>query len=356
MSVTIEPLSVPETVNTEVEEYARVVNASYSHSAGTGILTWEAKNLLAQLQNQTYSTSRAYLARDGGRIVGATSLQFDNSTAREAEIMVAVDPAHPDPSLADSLYGRIEREAAALGRGLLIDYVPTSADASRLAESDVIRPPSGVAGVPRGDARSRILMARGYELGLVERASVFERPADASELRRILDAASADAGSDYEPIWWSRRTPEEHVDAYAYAVSRMSTDVPSGDIDVDEQTWDAERIRARDERHASVGHLFCVAAVVHRPSAQIVAFNELIVASDRAKPTENGGTLVLSEHRGHRLGTIVKALGLLRWLEAAPESPAVFTFNAEENRYMLDVNERVGFRPVFWEGAWSRQL
>jgi len=356
MTFTIHPLTVTESVGAELREYARVLNSSYAHDAGVRLLEWTAEGLLAQMQNQTYSTARAFLARDGERIVGAASLTFDNSTSHEAEIVVATDPDYADAAVAGALYDAIEKEAAALGRDRLIDYVATRGDASTLDEADLLRPVSGIGAVPRDDPRARLLLGRGYSLGLVERASVFARPDEPSGLQRILDDALATAGDDYAPVWWSGRTPKEHAEAYAYAVSRMSTDVPTGDVEVEEQTWDADRIRARDDRHERAGHLFCVAAVAHRPTGRIVAFNELIVGSDRAKPTENGGTLVLAEHRGHRLGTIVKVLGLLRWREVAPESPSVFTFNAEENRPMLDVNEAVGFVPAFWEGTWSKQL
>ncbi|WNY33426.1 hypothetical protein Q9Q99_15295 [Curtobacterium flaccumfaciens] len=69
-----------------------------------------------------------------------------------------------------------------------------------------------------------------------------------------------------------------------------------------------------------------------------------------------GDTLVVREHRGHRLGWLLKAVGIETVQQEHPGHPSIITFNAEENRHMLDVNEAVGFVGVGCAGVWERRV
>src|SRR5690606_27927064 len=134
--------------------------------------------------------------------------------------------------------------------------------------------------------------------------------------------------------------------------ARMSTDAPSAGLDMPEETWDAARIAKHDEQYTASQRLIHVTAAQHIATGQLCAFNELVIGKDRTGVTHQEDTLVLKEHRGHRLGLLVKCAGLVAWRDIAPDSPRVITYNAEENRPMLSINEAIGFTPVSYEGAW----
>ncbi len=53
---------------------------------------------------------------------------------------------------------------------------------------------------------------------------------------------------------------------------------------------------------------------------------------------------------------LLKVANLAHLEREFPGHPSVITFNAEENRPMHDVNERLGFEAIAVEGAWQKKL
>jgi len=120
--------------------------------------------------------------------------------------------------------------------------------------------------------------------------------------------------------------------------------------------WDAARVAEHERPYLEAGRTLHVTAAQHVATGELSAFNELVIGADRAQATHQEDTLVLAAHRGHRLGMLVKCAALREWRTIAPDSPRVITYNAEENRPMLDINERIGFTPVAHNGAWKKIL
>jgi len=89
---------------------------------------------------------------------------------------------------------------------------------------------------------------------------------------------------------------------------------------------------------------------------RLVAFTDLAVPLARPERAHQGGTLVLHEHRGHRLGALVKAAVLREVLASHPQVPRISTVNAEGNRPMVAVNEALGFVPAGNLSSWALRL
>jgi len=136
----------------------------------------------------------------------------------------------------------------------------------------------------------------------------------------------------------------------------MSTEEPGAGLDEPEDVWTVERLVATEDRLAKGPRTLVTSAVEHVPTGTIAGFTTLSVPTEVDRTIAQEDTLVRREHRGHRLGMLLKLANLLEVQRRYPGHPAVITFNAEENRHMLDVNEAVGFVPIGYEGAWRKDL
>ena len=355
--LTVRPIVIPATLDAPDAgpflELVRIANAVCRHDAGHDYLDEEPEEMLGFMQDQADWTQPAFAAIRDGVVIGAVKLMISNEPdASTVEFDLMIDPPMWGQGAEEILLAEVEREAR--DRGL--STIQTWTLHRPGAPGPRLEPPTGWGSIPADDRQTVFQLENGFSLEQVERNSVFDLTGDLSLVERMLAEAQAVAGPDYRLVTWTAPTPPEHRDGFAYALSRMSTDAPTGGMVVDEQHWDAARVERRDARQRAQGLTVSVAAVVHEPSGTVAAYNELVISEDHSGATQQYGTLVLKEHRGRRLGPIVKCANLLRWREVVPESPRVSTFNAEENRHMLDINETIGFVPASYAGAWKKVL
>lgn len=349
------PVVVPERLDgdggRDFRAMADVFNTALHHDLRLDHLRWDAAEILPAWQDQTDRLQAGFLAWQAGRPAGALQLTAPlEAAATELEFdLLALPDARAEVAVEEALLETLLREARRLGRTQVQTYTLHRAD----ADGERMASPTGFGSIPV-DRYTRFYRDHGFALQQVERNSTLDLTAPLDRVRELLARAEAAAGASYRLRTWTAPTPPQWREEFAHVISRMSTDAPFAGLTVTEETWDAARVARRDERLQAGGVLVSVAVVEHVPTGRLVAYNELTIGADRTRPTNQWGTLVLREHRGHRLGTLVKCANILRWRELAPQSPMITTFNAEENRPMLDVNEALGFTPVTVAGAWQR--
>jgi GNAT superfamily N-acetyltransferase len=356
-TLTISRVRVPERVDAAdagpFRAIAEIGNALCRHDTGHDYFDQTAEELLPSWQDTNDQLHIGFVAERGGEIVGVATMmlpQDEGATSFDFDLMPV--PELWGEGIEEALLTTIEDEARAIGRPVVQTWTLHRPDAGgeRLAS------PTGYGSIPAADRQTLFMQRHGYSLEQAERNSVFDLTGPFDTVERMLAEATAVAGPDYRVVSWLSPTPDAYRDGFAYAISRMSTDVPTGEIVWTEEQWDAARVERRDARLLAGGHTISVVCVEHIPTGTIAAYNELTIGADHTAATHQWGTLVLKEHRGRRLGTIVKCANLNRWRELMPDSPRVSTFNAEENRPMLDINEAIGFVPASYAGAWKKVL
>ncbi|KGM15110.1 hypothetical protein N867_11890, partial [Actinotalea fermentans ATCC 43279 = JCM 9966 = DSM 3133] len=364
-SWTILTAPVPETLDAPdawaLHGVGRVSHEHEQRMWGYADLMYPSWYLLADLRPQLYAIRRVFVAVPDGvteptadDVVGFAKLTLplqDNTHLADVELYV--HPDHVDDGADAALLEAAETLAAEHGRTSLVTW------SEQVGEPDpgpgVLEPPTG-SGRVDGNARgARFLADHGYVLEQAERYSLLRLPLPDGLRERHQAEAAARAGADYRLVTWTDRAPDEWVDQVAVLEMRMSTDVPKGDLDFEESRWDAARVRDWERRVAESQHGMLVTAAVHVPTQTLGAFTVLRYPIAYEEIVFQDDTLVLSEHRGRRLGMLVKAENLRRLAELRPGAARVHTWNAEENSFMLAINVALGFRPTGVAGMWQKR-
>ncbi|WP_396641235.1 GNAT family N-acetyltransferase [Microbacterium sp.] len=349
------PLVIPESIDAEdaadFRAMTEVRNAVYRYTSGHDDHSMSPGELLPNYRTEPYEIRLSWLVLDDGRPVGRVGLDLPIETeSRVAYLLIELLPDVRGRGIGTRALELVERVAREHGRSVLQSWAEHPDRPGPRLE-----PPTGFGSIPADDPGARFYVRHGFTLEQIERNSAFDLRGPFDEVDRLFEEATA-AAEGYRIVSWNAPTPPRFAEGYAWMKSRMVTDAPAAAIEYDEEKWDAERVALGDARAIDGGRLLHVTAAQHIPTGGLCAFNELAIGPDRTAASHQEDTLVLRAHRGHRLGMLVKCAGLRAWRELVPDSPRVITYNAEENRPMLDINEAIGFVPIAYEGAWKKVL
>ena len=264
----------------------------------------------------------AWYVRDeaDGAVAGWYQVDFPDPENRDRVwFSLTVHPARRRAGLGTALLRHAARRAAAAGRAILD------------------------AGVQEGSAGEAFALRAGATLGKNAdvRRVIDVTTVPAGSIARLRDAA-ARAAAGYSLVRWTGVVPDDRLEQVA-ALHNALNDAPM-DPGVEATAWTAERVRdqmnARIVRAPSRRHAL---AAVHDASGEMAALT--VISVDPAVPDWGNQliTAVTRPHRGHRLGMLTKA-AMMEWLaEAEPAMRRIVTWNAASNRYMIAVNEELGY-------------
>src|SRR6478735_8495152 len=184
----------------------------------------------------------------------------------------------------------------------------------------------------------------GYRVASTEIVRSLPLPVDADLMTRERERAAEAMGEAYEVRVFTGGVPEKLRQGVCDASNRLILDAPTGDVDLEQESQTVEDYQTMLDHHARVGDTLLTAVAVHRDTGVVAAYTDLNVPPSDPDVVHQWGTLVLPEHRGHRLGMAVKVANLDLLAETFPQRTRVQTMNDEQNPWMVQINVDLGFR------------
>ena len=171
-------------------------------------------------------------------------------------------------------------------------------------------------------------------------------PVDPDLLTRHRERAGAAMSDAYELSVHVDGVPQELRQGVCDASNRLILDAPTGDVEFEPESMTVEDYQTMLDHQRDTGRTIITTVAVHRETGVVAAYTDLSLPSGDTHVVFQWGTLVLPEHRGHRLGMAVKVGNLEALARLAPERRSVLTMNDEQNPWMVEINKDLGFEII----------
>ena len=239
-----------------------------------------------------------------------------------------VDPQHRGQGLGSALVEWTEQRATSAEREMLLTEVF----------------------VPVGDRESHadreFALRRGYAVSSIEIVRSLPLPIDRDLVAHHQERATEAMGDEYELSVHVNGVPHELRQGVCDASNRLILDAPTGDVEFEPESMTVEDYETMLDHQRDTGRTIITTVAVHRETRVVAAYTDLSLPSGDPHVVFQWGTLVLPEHRGHRLGMAVKVANLEELARLAPERWSVHTMNDEQNPWMVQINKDLGFEII----------
>lgn len=192
----------------------------------------------------------------------------------------------------------------------------------------------------------------GFKPGLAERVSVL-RIAEFD--RSILADWQENKNGRYDPYelgLWVGPYPEEHIQE-AVELFQIANDEPRDDLEIEDRQYTAEMLREWEAYRAARGSERWSMHVKEKATGRVCGFTEVYWNPNNPTFLQQAFTGVHPDFRGKGLGRWLKAAMMEKVLRDRPQVELIRTGNAYSNRFMLAINDEMGFKPYMAWTVWQ---
>lgn len=276
-------------------------------------------------------------AFEGEEIVGVSQMFLpltDNTNMTYAGVYV--EPTHRRRGIGGMLIDDIVERSRATGRPVVLTDSTIPLDERE------------------GHPYRRFAEKHGFAWASTEVERRLTLPVPEDRIQGWIDEA-AQHHPTYEIRTFTGPLPEELLESYCRVSNRLAVDAPTGDIEFEEEALTPTLWRDREDRVQMMGRTLLNTLALDT-SGEAVAVSTLAVPEHDKPNVYQWATLVLAEHRGHRLGLATKAHNLRALQRQFPDYARIWTGNEETNRWMVGINERLGFERFELVAGFQRKL
>lgn len=155
----------------------------------------------------------------------------------------------------------------------------------------------------------------------------------------------------YEIVSWTGPVPERYRPSFIDALTEFDADIPRGDDSYTPVVYTEEKLARQEKQLTESGWLLLTTVALKE--GQVAGMTQ-VMSRKGHRLIHQEDTIVLREHRGHGLGLAMKKANIANVRENSPHGTTFITWNADENKHMRAINEKLGFKLHSMEASWLK--